>query len=64
MASGHIYEAQRLLRRANEINAESTALAIEAIQKLAEAHIVATPALYYIYQAVPAGKKQKELLSA
>jgi len=55
----NIFEAQRLLRRANEISAESTALAIQAIQKLAEERIIATPALYYIYVAVPdAGKKQ------
>ena len=54
-----IYEAQRFLRLANEINPEATALVIEAIQKLAEAGLINRAALYYIYRAVSA-KMEKE----
>ena len=43
-----IFEAQRLLRRANEINPESAALAVKAMQRLAEAHIIPPHAAYYI----------------
>jgi hypothetical protein len=46
-----VYEAQRLLRRANEISPESAALAIKAMQSLCEAHIISRDALYYVYQA-------------
>lgn len=46
-----VYEAQRLLRRANEINPEALAMTIKAMQALGDAHIISTDALYYIYQA-------------
>lgn len=46
-----VCEAQRLLRRANEISPESTAIAIKAMQALGEARIISKDALYYIYQA-------------
>lgn len=46
-----VYEAQRLLRRANEISPESLAMAIKAMQALGDAHIISRDALYYIYQA-------------
>lgn len=48
-----IFEAQRLLRRANEINPDAAALAVKAMQQLAEAHMIPVHALYYIYEAIP-----------
>ena len=61
-----IFEAQRLLRRANEINPESAALAIKAMQQLAEAHIIPTHAMYYINEALPGASqtdKERRVLS-
>lgn len=46
-----IYEAQRLLRRASEINPEAATMAVKAMQNLADAHIIPVHALYYIYQS-------------
>lgn len=46
-----VYEAQRLLRRAREINPEAAATVIKAMQTLGDAHIISKDALYYIYQA-------------
>jgi hypothetical protein len=48
-----VFEAQRLLRRANEINPEAAALAIKALQQFSDARLVNPAALYYTYQAVP-----------
>lgn len=62
-----IYEAQRLLRRANEISPDATALAVKAIQQLAEVNIVPTHAMYYINEALPGAvltEKERELLQA
>lgn len=53
------YESQRLLRRANEISPEATAMIIQAIEELSHARLVNPSALYYIYQAVPTANKPK-----
>lgn len=61
-----IFEAQRLLRRANEINPESAALAVKAMQQLAEARIIPTHAMYYINEALPGASqtdKEREVLA-
>lgn len=60
-----IYEAQRLLRRANELNPDATALAVQAIQQLAEVNIVPTYAMYYIHEALPGAvqtEKERNIL--
>ena len=65
MKSGCIYEAQRLLRRANEINPDSAALAVKAMQQLADAGIIQIHAMYYINEALPGAslnKKEREYL--
>lgn len=54
-----IFEAQRLLRRANEISPESAALAVKAMQQLAEVNIIPTHAMFYINEALP-GAAQSE----
>jgi len=54
------------LRRANEINPESAALAVKAMQELAEARIITTTAMYYINEALPGAaqtEKEREALS-
>jgi len=61
-----IFEAQRLLRRANEINPEAAALAVKAMQELAEARIIPTHAMYYINEALPGvvlSEKERDLLA-
>ena len=62
-----IHEAQRLLRRANEINPDAATLAVKAMQQLAEANIIPTHAMYYINEALPGASltdKEREHLSA
>lgn len=62
-----IYEAQRLLRRANEISPEAAAEAVKAMQAFTEANIIPKHAMYYINEALPGAvltEKEKELLSA
>lgn len=53
------YEAQRLLKRANEINPVAAELAVKAMQALADDHIIPTHAMYLINEALP-GYSQTE----
>jgi hypothetical protein len=67
MSQYGIYEAQRLLKRANEINPCAAALAVRAMQQLAEARVISPSAIYYINSAIPGAAlndKEKELLTA
>lgn len=57
-----VCEAQRLLRRANEISPEATAMTIKAMQALGDAHIISKDALYYIYQAFEENADRSNIL--
>jgi endonuclease IV len=48
-----IYEAQRLIRRANEISPEAMTLTIAAMQELCEGQMISKHALYFINMAIP-----------
>ncbi len=51
--NSRIFEAQRLLRRASEINPEATAMVVKAMQQLAEAYIIPKHAMFCINEALP-----------
>lgn len=60
-----IYEAQRRLRRANEISPEAAAEAVKAMQAFAEANISPKHAMYYVNEALPGAvqtEKERNLL--
>lgn len=64
-----IYEAQRLLKLANEINPKAASLAIKAINEMAARNgsMTLTHALVHINEAVPGAAlsdKEKELLTS
>ena len=66
MSNHKIYDAQRLLRRANEVNPVAAALAVKAMQQLAEARVISPSAIYYINEALPGAAlndKERELLA-
>jgi len=61
-----ILEAQRLLRRANEVNQDAAALAIKAMQLLCEAGQIPVHTMYCVNQAVPGAaqtEKEREVLA-
>lgn len=59
------YEAQRLLKRANEINPVATELAVKAMQAMADDHLIPPHAMYLINEALPGyslTEKERNLL--
>lgn len=61
-----IFEAQRRLRRANEISPAAAAEAVKAMQAFAEANISPKTAMYYINEALPGAaqtEKEREALA-
>lgn len=47
-----IYEAQRLMRLANEISPDATSIFLQALNELAAGKIVSKEAYYFLYMAL------------